>query len=54
MQHLAERAAHQVHVHPAGIAVVSAIVILMVASAVLMNSTVIPDTIAQLMAHVLC
>lgn len=51
---LAEHAAHQVHVHLAGIAVVSAIVILTVASAALMNSTVIPDTIAQLMAHVLC
>lgn len=54
MPRLAEHAAHQVHVRPAGIAVVSAIVIQMVASAALMNSTVIPDTIAQPMAHVLC
>lgn len=54
MRRLAERAAHQVHAHPAGIAVVSAIVILMVASVALMNTTVIPDTIVQPMAHVRC
>ena len=54
MQLLEERAAHRGHVHPGGIAAVSAIAILTAASAALMNSTVMPDTIAQLMAHVLC
>lgn len=54
MQLLEERAVHRVPVRPGGIAVVSAIAILTAASAALMNTTVMPDTIAQLMAHVLC